>query len=222
MAKLSELPDAILEKIAEKARAEIVARGRRCAPPPCDGRNAAERLDHSRAISKQISRWAQGYGWSDDFCLMIDVAHSRIDRLVFNITRAISVKVAGPLFILNSGDVFTVDGHGNGSVGPLPTEVVRFHSIATAGDVGAIAKNVEFRSRVRLEGTFDPLQDVRHRHPFAQESDLGAILKWEAALPKPDPLGDALSVPCAAPEAKPALLNAMVVRGGHDSAGWAK
>lgn len=60
------------------------------------------------------------------------------------------------------------------------------------------------------------------RHPFAQQSDVDAILKWEASLPKPDPLGDALAVPCAAPEAKPALPNAMVVRGGHDEAGWVK
>lgn len=237
MPKVTELPDPVLLKIAEKARNEVLRRGleaatsqlevkklvgewREPAPAievPCHGRNASEQLDHARRISRIVNLLAVSYKWSDDFCLMIDVAESTARRLKFTITRPIEVKVSGPPLHLQAGDTLYVDGHGEAEVNTTPKMKIYF------SDIEAI-KNVR-----RMVGEWDPAEIKRQefydmcckKHPFAMSTDMPAIVKMEQELASKvefTPITCKLSDMVA--ERKRHLPNAMIVRGGHDAAGW--
>jgi len=209
MVGLKELPDANPKIIEARKRdphemvkdEAAVARGRRCAPPefknhPVQG-NAAQQLNHAYSISRAVNSWAKLFKWSDDFCLMIDVANSQINALCFNITQPIRVKVHGPEFYLSADTVFEVNGHGEGwvkSASPEPTIV-------------------------EPEPSKDPYAELRRRHPFAMESDLPSIMKMENVAKWDAARVNAREI-IQKGLAKPVLPNAMVVRGGHDAVGW--
>jgi len=212
MAGLKDLPDTVLANVMARRNATKVA--------PCNGRSAAEQLDHAHRIGRAVNEWARRFGWSDDFVLMIDVNASFVHALRFNVTSAIRVKVAGPEFTLQSGDVFEVDLHGEGRVVPRPEEAY-FGNSDTA--VRAMKRRITAPGPVEVKGKLtgvwiDPYAFVRLRHPYAQPSDLDAILQWEASRTNvvADATGEIRSL------VKPVLPNAMVVRGGHDTAGWVK
>lgn len=226
MPTVRELPDPMLLKIAEKVRNEILKRGlhaatsdlevkklvgewresnpaiveawdrgRRCSPldapvhpaPPCNGRSASEQLNHARRISDVANHWARRLGWSDDFMLMLDVARCTRHTLVFTISAPISVTMPSYETIhLQVGDTLEVkliDG-------TMMTKRIQIDKTERVNlDLDPIWRDKMLATKRRV--------DCMQRHPFAVESDVDAILKWEDSQPKVDEVScKGRSFPC--------------------------
>jgi hypothetical protein len=232
--KISEMPDAIIGKLAERvheeqARRNAIARGQRCSPldapthpaPPCNGRNATGQMDHAVTIGNIVRQLAHRFCWCDDFMLMINVAKSTPWILRFDVTSTVRIAVPEGLLRLLKGDTLFAD------IGSMHTELRPLVEDATGRRADRTEREavrmVEIKRKVRvMDGEWkDPYAELRARHPFAQPSDYDAILKWEAGRTNvvADDSGECRSLKSSV---KAALPNAMVVRGGHDTAGWSK
>lgn len=218
-----EMPDEILQKVAVNAAKEMEKRGLTNEWPkapaiitPLHGRSASEQLDHARRISNVANHWAERLGWSDDFMLMINVADSTVHTLRFDITSSVQVDTPYGLRRLMKGDVMEIR--------PIDGQSQVHHTDQTmlVHDGKQIGKSYMKGQWEAGEVRAQQIREAQVRHPFAQPSDVEAILKWEDSQKTDGIYAGTHTVGnwSDVPEAKPALPNAMVVRGGHDSAGW--
>jgi len=256
MAGISSMPDAVLQKVAERAQEEMRKRGlapkaqlyvnnkfvghasdvklvikdevvaqklagewRDANPKIVEAwkrdphetikiQAAAEQLDHANAVAQTVRGLAKIYHWSDDFMLMIDVRGSTKWRLVFRITSSLGVNLPGSGFkMLMAGDVVTLDMR----IHRDQVESTINHLIPGVNDAIAKCK----LTVPNLPPSADPFFELKRRHPFAQPSDFDAIAKWEASN-----VGSVHAPEPSRVAATKELPNALVVRGGHDAAGW--